>query len=123
DRHEQRVGAKGFGNLVNRYPAAAVGDEPSHIEAGLLQTLARMQDRFVLSDLRDDVAAGCVVLAIRLADAFDGQVIGFGGAAGPDDLERLTAKEIGGLLACLGDSAGGGGTKGMGGAGGVAEGV
>jgi hypothetical protein len=50
----------------------------------------------VLGDLGDDVVAA---LAVHLGDALDGEVVGFGGAGGEDDLLGGAADELGDLLA------------------------
>jgi hypothetical protein len=62
----------------------------------LLQPLAGIQNCFVFGDLGDDVIAA---LAVHFGDAFEGQVIALGGAAGEDDLLGRGADEPRNLLA------------------------
>ncbi len=62
----------------------------------LLQVLAGVQHSFVLNGLGDDVVA---LFAEHLRDAFNHQVIGFGGAACEDDFFRRGVDQRSNLLA------------------------
>src|SRR5207247_9255486 len=63
--------------------------------AVLLEPLARIDDRLVLGDRRDDVVA---LLAVHLGDALDRQIVRLGRAARDDNLLRVRPDEIGDLL-------------------------
>ena len=54
----------------------------------------------MLSRTRDDVIT---LLVIHLHDAFDGQIIGFGGPAGKDNLFGIGVNEARDLFACIFD--------------------
>ena len=61
----------------------------------MLQPLKRIDYRFVLGRLGDDVSTACNV---SLRDAFERQIIRFGGTAGPDDFIPITIQQCGDLL-------------------------
>jgi hypothetical protein len=89
------------------------------------ELFAGVEDGLVLGGLGDDVSA---LAGVHVGHALDGEVVGFGGAAGPDDLLHITgplpvAKDGGDLDAGLIDGAGGAEAEGVPARGGVAEGV
>ena len=90
-----------FGVMARRSSSRSIrpsGDdaEVGDLEAVFFQALAAIEHGFVVGYLRDDViAAG----AMKLGDALDGQIVGFGSAAGEDDLARVGADQAGDLRA------------------------
>ena len=70
--------------------------EVSHAVAELFEFLAGVEHRFVFGGGRNDVIA---FFGIHFGDAFDRQVVRFGGSAGEDDFARSRTDEIGDLFA------------------------
>ena len=81
------------------------GDQPvgerlqvGHLAALLLEALAGVEHALVLGLHGDDVVA---LVLVEVGDALDGEVVGLGGARGPDDLLAGGADEATHLLARL----------------------
>ena len=74
--------------------AVALDAEARHPPALRLEPLAGVEDRLVLGRDRDDVIAAS---AERVGAALEREVVGFGGAAGEDNLARRRADQRGHL--------------------------
>ena len=98
--------------------AVGLDREVGDAVALLLKLLAGVERGLVLGDLGDDVVAA---LLVHLGDALDGEVGGFGGSGGEDDLLGGSTDELGDLLAGLLDALLGFPAEGVVAAGGVAE--
>ncbi|MNO99907.1 hypothetical protein D3C76_916900 [compost metagenome] len=67
-----------------------------HFEAFALELAAGVQHRLVLDLRGDDVLA---LAGVEVRDTLDRQVVGLGGAGGPDDLARIGIDQFGDLAA------------------------
>jgi hypothetical protein len=97
DGDQNRLVGNGRLQLFNVDQTVCFHWQVGDLAAGLFQALAGVQNRFVFSDLRDDVVAA---LAIHLGDALDGEIVRLGRAGGEDDLLGGRTDELGHLLAC-----------------------
>ena len=89
------VGARVVDDALRRNPPVFLDGKVGHPEAILLEPLARVQDRLVLSLRRDDVAP---TILVEPRGALDGQIVRLGRAGGPDELLRVALDERGDLL-------------------------
>ena len=103
-RGQHRIGAQRRGEQRRVEPTGTRRREPGDAEAFALEAPAWIEHRLVLSAYGDDVPPA-VGVGARAAE--DGQVVGFGGARGEDDLRRLHAEQRGDLRPRLLDARGG----------------
>ncbi len=96
DRDENGFVGDRFAQHVEIDQAIAFHRQIGDAVAVLFELLAGIENRFVLGRRGDDVVA---FFGIHLGHAFDGKVVGFGGAAGEDDFLRRGADQIGNLFA------------------------
>ena len=92
------VGAQSGGKGIDVHQTVGQHVQVGDLKALALQRVHGVQHGLVLGLDGDEVAA-LVLVAVR--HAFEGQVVGLGGAAGPDDVARLGADQCGHLAARL----------------------
>ena len=117
-RHQEGVLAQCLADRLRSDQPIGVGQQISDIDPGILQLPGRIENRLVFDLAGDDMPAR---LLTSLGYPLEGQVIGFSGTGGPDDLGRLRPHQTGDLLARQLDRTAGLLAKGMGTGGGVAE--
>ena len=96
DGDQDRLVGDRFAQHVEIDQPVALHRQISDPIAVLLELLAGIEHRFVLGGRGDDVIA---FFGIHLRHALDGEVVGFGGAAGENDFLRGGADQIRNLLA------------------------
>ena len=96
DGDQNRFVRNGLAQHVQIDQAVAFERQIRNPVAVLLKLLAGVEHRFMFRRRGDDVIA---LFGIHLGHAFDGEVVGFGGAAGEDDFARRGADEVCNLLA------------------------
>src|SRR5688572_9789295 len=69
-------------HLLNGDPSIPVRSQPGNGETLLLKIFANIHHRLVFGQRGDDMATA---IAARLNEAFNGEVVGFRGATGPDN--------------------------------------
>lgn len=103
DKHHARQDGVGpYRRLQHLEVQQAIGlhVQISHFKTLALQFAAGVQHGLVFGLDRDEVLAAALV---KMRRAFDRQVVGLGGAAGPDDLARVGAYQFGHLFTRLFD--------------------
>ena len=108
---------RGF-KFVDINEAIGFGVEIGDFIAFAFQLPAAVEYRFVFGFAGDDVFT---TLGVKMRGTFDGEVVGFGGAAGPDDFFGITVKQIGDVFARLFNRGFGFPAIGMGTRGGITE--
>ena len=88
--------ADGGFQLIRVDPAVFLHRQIGDFVAVFFEALAGVEDSLVLDGLGDDVIA---LFAVHFRDALDHQVVGFGGAAGENDLFRRGVDQRSDLLA------------------------
>ncbi len=96
DRSQDGVGANGGLEYIQIHQAVGLHIQIRHIKTLALQFAAGVEHGFVLGFDRDDVLAFAFV---EMCSAFEGQVVGLGGAAGPDDFAWVGTNQGGHLVA------------------------
>src|SRR5216683_2235617 len=89
-RHEDGIGAEGRLEFFQVEQPVLLRIEVSRFEPLALELAHRVEHRLVLGLHRDDVLAFALV---EIRRAFDGEVVAFGRAGGPDDLFRIGIEE------------------------------
>src|SRR6266849_2669493 len=97
-RHEDGIGAEGRLEFFQVEQPVLLRIEVSRFEPLALELAHRVEHRLVLGPHRDDVLAFALV---EIRRAFDGEVVAFGRAGGPDDLFRIGIEERRDVLARL----------------------
>ena len=95
-RDQNRLVRDGLPQHVEIDQAVAFDRQVGDAVAVLFELLAGIENGFVLGGRGDDVVA---FFGIHLGHAFDGEVVGLGGAAGEDDFAGRGADEVGDLFA------------------------
>ncbi|MNL04266.1 hypothetical protein D3C87_1248330 [compost metagenome] len=93
-RHQKGVIAHDIADGLRGDQAIGVRHQIGDLDARVLQLPGSVEDRLVFDLTGNDVTASN---AARLGDALEGQVVGFSGAGGPDDLLSLGADQFGDL--------------------------
>ena len=93
-RHQDGVRAQRRLEGVQADQTVFLHVEVRHLETLALEFAAGVQHRLVLGLDRDDVLAA---LGVEIRRALDGQVVGLGGAGGPDDFARIGVDQPGDL--------------------------
>ncbi len=95
--HRDERGMRGYGvpNIVRIDPAGAVDRHIGDFEPLLFKGLTGVQDGFVLGGGGDNMVA---LIAVGPGNAFEGEIIGFGGTTGKDDLFGFGIDECGHLF-------------------------
>ena len=83
--NENRLVRNRLTQPVDAYQAIPIHGKISHLTTLFLQGFAAVQDRFVFSHASYDVIA---LVAVRLGDSFNSQVVGLRRTAGKDNLPR-----------------------------------
>src|SRR5690606_436180 len=94
DRHQDGVLAQRRLDHGRSHQAVFARLEIGHLEAFALQLAGGIQHRLVLDLRGDDVLA---LGAVEVRHALDGEVVGLGGTAGPDDLAGIGVDQFGDL--------------------------
>mmetsp|Transcript_6891 Transcript_6891/g.20067 ORF Transcript_6891/g.20067 Transcript_6891/m.20067 type:complete len:227 (+) Transcript_6891:776-1456(+) len=90
DRHQRRVRAHGGLQQLQVNGTVLAHREIRHLEVLLLQRAAAVEHALVLDLRRDHVL---LAVAVEVADALDGHVVGLRRAAREDDLARVRSNE------------------------------
>src|SRR5690349_14207049 len=98
ERHQLRVRAQRFADLLGLHDAVEPWFQPSDLEPFTLQLLECIDHRFVFSARSDDVTTS---ISMKARDAKDRQVVRLGGAGRPDDGVRPGANGCRDLLSGL----------------------
>ncbi|MNK91939.1 hypothetical protein D3C87_1120560 [compost metagenome] len=85
---------------MRRDQALGVRHQVGHRDTGILQLPGGIENGLVFDLAGDDMAAAS---AAGLGHAFEREVVGFGGAGGPDDLPGRRADQFGDLVSRLFD--------------------